>query len=302
VDAALKARDLDRSYLLSKNKTPQNKDEDDIFFISTYHPHDQSMRKMLHQNWAFLGKSQTTDFLHKKHLMCGYRRPKNLRDMLMRANIPAKVGDEQADPNHLLLSTIDEAQEEPKIEIGTPANSIRQKSILDFFKPTTSGATIDNSESDTTPIVIDNTLSNTPVTHLKKTPNPGPSKFRGFNFCNRRDCRYCPLLNKSGKITCLITGLEHNCMKNISCRSSNLIYAITCTRCGKQYVGQTMLRLKDRFVHHFRDINISDQEKTVSKHFSQTIHDGIKDVSISVLEFIKKTPRSHQAATICITC
>ena len=175
----------------------------------------------------------------------------------MRANIPAKVGDEQADPNHLLLSTIDEAQEEPKIQTGPPANPIRQKSILDFFKPTTSGATIDNSESDTTPIVIDNTLSNTPVTQLKKTPNPGPSKFRGFNFCNRRDCRYCPLLNKSGKITCLITGLEHNCMNNISCRSSNLIYAIKCTRCGKQYVGQTMLRLKDRFVHHFRDIFIS---------------------------------------------
>jgi hypothetical protein len=111
VDAALKARDLDRHSLLSKNKTPQN---------STYHPHDQSMRKMLHQNWDFLGKSQTTEFLHKKHLMCGYRRPKNLRDILMRANIPAKVGDEQADPNHLLLSTINEAQEEPKIQTGPP--------------------------------------------------------------------------------------------------------------------------------------------------------------------------------------
>ena len=36
----------------------------------------------------------------------------------MRANIPAKVGDEQADPNHLLLSTINEAQEEPKIQTG----------------------------------------------------------------------------------------------------------------------------------------------------------------------------------------
>ena len=38
----------------------------------------------------------------------------------MRANIPAKVGDEQADPNHLLLSTINEAQEEPKIQTGPP--------------------------------------------------------------------------------------------------------------------------------------------------------------------------------------
>ena len=59
-----------------------------------------------------------------------------------------------------------------------------------------------------------------------------------------------------------------------------------------------MLRIKDRFVHHFRDISISNQEKTVSKHFSLPSHDVIKDVNISILEFIKKTPRSQQAASI----
>ena len=48
-----------------------------------------------------------------------------------------------------------------------------------------------------------------------------------------------------------------------------------------------MLRIKDRFVHHFRDIELADKEKTVSKYFSQPSHNGIKDVQISVLEFIK---------------
>jgi hypothetical protein len=212
----------------------------------------------------------------------------------MRANIPAKAGDELADPDHkLLIAANDQIIQDPK-----HLNPTKQKSILDFFKPTVDGTIPTTLEIKPTSSVSDQDLSQTTRMQLIPKPNPGPSKFRGFNFCNRRDCRYCPLLNKSGKILCPVTGLQHNSMTNISCRSSNLIYAITCTRCGKQYVGQTMLRLKDRFVHHFRDIQISDQEKTVSKHFSQPSHNGIKDVNISVLEFIKKPPRSPQAASI----
>ena len=131
------------------------------------------------------------------------------------------------------------------------------------------------------------------------TPKVGTSnKERGFSFCNRNDCRYCPLLNKTGSIYCPVTDSTHQCMKKISCRSSNLIYAITCKRCGQQYVGQTLLRLKDRFVHHFRDIDTADHDKTVGKHFSQRSHNGIRDIEISVLEFIKKPPRSPQATLI----
>jgi len=87
-------------------------------------------------------------------------------------------------------------------------------------------------------------------------------------------------------------------MKNISCRSSNLIYGVTCTRCKKQYVGQTLLRLKDRFVKHFYDVEKGDKQKAIGLHFSQHDHNGIRDMEISVLEFIKKPPRSPEASTI----
>jgi hypothetical protein len=124
-----------------------------------------------------------------------------------------------------------------------------------------------------------------------------PTK-RGFNFCNTTRCRYCPRLNKSGKIVSKTTGATFECMKNISCRSSNLIYCITCKVCGIQYVGQTLLRVKDRFVHHFSDIFKADAQKTVGRHFSQTGHNGFHDLEISVLEFIKKPPRSPASKTI----
>jgi hypothetical protein len=59
-----------------------------------------------------------------------------------------------------------------------------------------------------------------------------------------------------------------------------------------------MLRVKDRFVAHFYDISNSDQTKALGRHFSRRDHHGIKDIEISVVEFIKKPPRSPEAAII----
>ena len=87
-------------------------------------------------------------------------------------------------------------------------------------------------------------------------------------------------------------------MMKISCRSSILIYCITCKRCGKQYVGQTSLRLKGRFVHHFYSVEKPDKSKPVGNHFSKLDHKGIDDMDIHVLEFISKPPKSDGASKI----
>jgi hypothetical protein len=39
--------------------------------------------------------------LKKKRVLCGYRRPKNIRDHLVRAAIPYKNGDEKNDPGYI---------------------------------------------------------------------------------------------------------------------------------------------------------------------------------------------------------
>jgi hypothetical protein len=51
--------------------------------------------------------------------------------------------------------------------------------------------------------------------------------------------------------------------------------------------------LKDRFVHHFYSIEKALESKPVGKHFSTGSHEGIDDVEIFVLEFIKKPPTSQ---------
>jgi hypothetical protein len=58
------------------------------------------------------------------------------------------------------------------------------------------------------------------------------------------------------------------------------------------------LRVKDRFSKHFYDIDKEDRSKALGLHFSQGDHNGIQDVEITVLEFIKKPPRSPEASKI----
>jgi hypothetical protein len=87
-------------------------------------------------------------------------------------------------------------------------------------------------------------------------------------------------------------------MTNISCRSSNLIYCITCKARKKQYVGQTSLKIKGRFVHHYYTVDKEDLTKPVGKHFSRKDHNGIKDMDIHVLEFIKMPPKSEAALQV----
>ena len=109
----------------------------------------------------------------------------------------------------------------------------------------------------------------------------------------------CPMIIQSNQFKSTMTGKIYQCEHNVDCGSINIIYLITCKKCGIQYVGQPSLRLKDRFVHHYsRDIELSDPNKSVGRHFSQTDHRGLKDMEITVLEFIKAPPKSPHGAAI----
>ena len=135
-------------------------------------------------------------------------------------------------------------------------------------------------------------LGGTPAPWTNSTrKGTDPSK-RGFYFCTKNFCRYSPKLNKTCLIVSTTTGLEYPCMRKISCRSLNLIYCITCTRCNIQYVAQTLLRIMDYFKAHFYSIEKPDPFQVFTRHFSHPSHNGILDVTISALVYIHKAPRS----------
>ena len=124
----------------------------------------------------------------------------------------------------------------------------------------------------------------------------------------KKQCNYCPLLNTSGTIQCHVTKRDFLSKKNITCRSSNLIYCISCKTCGKQYVGQTKRTILERFQGHFNKIKTCQtgrredpilfrklEKDAVGTHFSAPDHNGTKDLIISVLAFITSPPQSLRA-------
>ena len=125
-------------------------------------------------------------------------------------------------------------------------------------------------------------------THTTRNPCQRPSK-----------CRYCPILNKSGKIISHYNKKSFTSMTSVNCQSSNLIYVITCSTCGIQYVGQTKNRILTRFQGHFNDIT-HDRDTTVARHLNRCVNLNqtlslSREFTITVMSFIKAPPERGKA-------
>jgi hypothetical protein len=290
-EAAIKVRRLERPALL--HPPPKLDENQPNILLTTYHPHDNCLATIVKQNWDILGKSTKTTFLHENKPLMAYRRPPNLRDLLVRADAKPKK------PIKKMEFPITLGETTPKF----------QTKIQDFFKPrpldTNTNPLISKPEQPTNgfPGMIKATQSKSQPSlqkHVKKT-------------CTNFRCKYCPYLDTKEKITSLVTGEKFTCKHNVSCLSSNIVYGITCKKCGQQYVGQNKrsclyMRLREHLYSINNAIKIRDNPsrkltvqlnpQPVGIHFSKPDHNGIKDLKIQILEFIKLHPESDKAQII----
>ena len=134
---------------------------------------------------------------------------------------------------------------------------------------------------------------------LVRSKVPNPNECKGVvtkrRCTNPLKCRYCPKIDKSGSITSTTYGRSYKTKVNVDCQSSNLIYAITCSRCSKQYVGQTGRRIMDRFQGHFGTISRKEINTLITDHFNNADHIGIEDIKIQVLDYIFLDSKNKKA-------
>ena len=271
-EAALKARRLDRKTLLYPVKVESKLDRS--ILTTTFHPHHDTLKKLVSKNWSILGKSHTTLPLFNRRPLVAYKRPPNLANFLVRADCRSKL-DSHSDPQPQFVNPVKQAT--------------KQTSIKDFFstnKPIAATTSLTDLHSRTNLPRLSVSLVN-----LRKPRRK----------CTNFKCNFCPYLNKSPTITCTATGEIFPSKYNITCKSSNLIYCITCKTCKKQYVGQTKNTIVQRFQGHFFNIRHKKQTDAVGMHFSQPDHRGLKDLSIQILEFIRLPPQSEKALYLRLT-
>ena len=278
--SALKARRTDRHSLLHTTKTNPT-DNDRSVLITTFHPHDNTVRGIVQKNWDILGKSHSTLPIYERKPMVAYRRPKNIKDLLVHADCKLKKPESQHTRNETKTFLYNSNTQQ--------TTDTKQSVITQFFKANT-----------TNHICASSSLSDIPT--LNRTgprQSNSSSKINAQSThrrtCTNKKCQFCPLLNKKNTFQCSTTGITYPCKYNISCKSSNLIYCITCKTCNKQYVGQTRNTVAQRFSGHFFNVRHNKKTDAVGLHFSRSDHNGTSDFSINILEFIPLPPHTDRS-------
>ncbi len=138
--------------------------------------------------------------------------------------------------------------------------------------------------------------------HIRYSPAPSTDSKNpsGWKVCNNTYCMYNSYLDKSGAATIATTNCMYVIPQHTSSMSNNLIYLITCTKCGLQYMCQTKCPLNKCFYEYFREIKHDHDDtapqNTRTVHTCETLHQLANTshhshykMDVKVLEFINHT-------------
>ncbi len=118
------------------------------------------------------------------------------------------------------------------------------------------------------------------------------------------NCHYCQKMDRTGKIMSTVTGRSYTTPpRGGSCGSNNLVYLVTCTKCSKQYVGETSNSINKRFYQHMYENNhlkypdnappcmSGKTPNPLPNHFAHVDHPHL-DIKIQILGYITLPPKS----------
>ena len=120
-----------------------------------------------------------------------------------------------------------------------------------------------------------------PLTSSRPTRNvPGMKK------CN--NCPVCPFvkIGKCVKATSNNTTIEIN--TTVTCKTTNIIYCISCLKCRMQYIGESERSLQERFSEHKAYVVNKHLTKATGAHYNTPGH-SVSDMQVSILEKIYST-------------
>ena len=92
----------------------------------------------------------------------------------------------------------------------------------------------------------------------------------------------CPKLNESRQFTSTFTGLTYLIRHHLTCKSTYVVYLITCQACSAQYTGKTTETMHKRHSGHRREIE--DQSTPLGRHFAMC---GYSNFSLQIIDCVK---------------
>ena len=126
------------------------------------------------------------------------------------------------------------------------------------------------------------------LVRAKLPPKRGPCRaINGLKSCGEV-CRLCAFCQHglTKKHTCKHTGKSFEIRAPMNCKTSGVVYGITCTKCPDfVYIGETGRPVKPRFSEHYRDATNNDVTKPCWKHFNLPGHSE-NDMTLIALEHV----------------
>lgn len=124
----------------------------------------------------------------------------------------------------------------------------------------------------------------------RKTPGMSKCKF---------SCQTCPYVNPGKHIKANGSSYNHEIECSANCKTSNIVYCLSCSKCKEQYVGETEKSLGVRFGQHKGYVRNNKLDKATGYHFNLPGH-SIADMRIAVMEkmwsedpFMRETRETH---------
>lgn len=113
--------------------------------------------------------------------------------------------------------------------------------------------------------------------------NPTNKTLYYNKHCKNRRCTACNYIINNSEFCSTITNKTYQLKSNFDCKSTNVIYLITCNYCNLQYVGQTGRTLTDRINNHLSCIR-TRKNTTIALHFNLPHHNYKQHFKIIAIE------------------
>jgi len=128
---------------------------------------------------------------------------------------------------------------------------------------------------------------------LVKSKLSNNKKTGSFITCGKKTCKLCQTnAFDSTHFSSSINNKKFEIRDQLSCDSTDIIYLITCTKCGKQYIGETGRPLRERASNHKSAIR-NKTNTPIGIHFNTHGH-SILNFNITPIEKMINQSKSNE--------
>ena len=234
-----------REEILKPKESSDTSKDDRVIFSTTYNPVVPDLKRKFKDLHPALLSSERCRSIFPSPPLVAYRRNRNLNDMLVSRRLPFNSNIiDETKTNFDKNNTTCE-------ECGRVFDTPRGKQI------------------------------HVSLTHNKCNKRNTPP---GFHRCGDKRCNTCKLGTFTNQVNITQTSRTYTIKQHITCKSTNVIYCVTCKKCLAQYIGETDQELHARQRGHLSDIRQNKPGLPYVKHFREC---GVDQYTITGIEKLR---------------